>query len=82
MMVIFSDFSLSYFRRDSCEYSPIESDIDLDSAYLKHSEPVLRIRMSVYKNNSLPDWDVITISDVARTQTNGISIANALISQV
>jgi hypothetical protein len=40
------------------------------------------MRLIVDKNNSLPDWDIITISDVARSQSNGTSFANTLINQV
>ena len=77
----FSDFSLSYYRRDLNTESTIENDCDLDIAYLKSSRPFLQITLLCHKNNSLPDWDIITIADITRTQ-NASSIANSLINQV
>lgn len=80
-ILYFSDFSLSYYRRDLNTESTIENDCDLDIAYLKSSRPFLQITLFCHKNNSLSDWDIITIADITRTQ-NASSIANSLINQV
>ncbi|CAG2178843.1 unnamed protein product, partial [Oppiella nova] len=79
------DFALSYLRRDSYEWCAIGSDRDLEDAYGHSSQPSLQIRLQVddhtdHKSHSLADWDIITNSDVVRSQCT--SIAVSLINQV
>ncbi|CAG2105281.1 unnamed protein product [Medioppia subpectinata] len=82
-----SDFTLSYLRRDTYELCCIQCDLDLDYAYRHNSHPCLQIRLFVDKSNcnSLFDWDIITTSDVVRTQCDGTSTTSTtvlLINQV
>ncbi|RWS25362.1 uncharacterized protein B4U80_00642, partial [Leptotrombidium deliense] len=81
-----SDFNLSFYRRDVNSFVPLQTDWDLDSAFLNSSHPFLRINMSVDKQNSLPDWDIITVADVTKAAQMAASqthqIANTFLTRV
>lgn len=82
-----SDFILSYYRTDLNRFVPLQTEWDLDAAYITSSQPFLQVKMIVERVQSgYTDWDIITISDVSRLANKSTysqsKIATNLFSQV